>query len=396
MANFKRLKVGVIGQGRSGRNIHVAHLIRDTERFQIIAIADEIEDRRRRAAEELKCEAYSDYHDLFKLRDLDLIVNATYSCSHPAISIEALESGFNVLCEKPMASTVKDVDRMIAAAKKSGKLLAIFQQSRFAPALQQVEKLIKSGVLGRIVQISIAYNGFSRRWDWQTLQKRRGGNLMNTGPHPLDQALHLFGAGMPDVRCYMDKTDNSFGDAEDYVKVILSGAGKPVIDIEISSCCAYPSFSYNIQGTRGGAKGSTTSLEWKYFVKAETPNQKLIETPLRKDDGTPCYCSEELKWHTGTWEFDTGKQGGSAYVNSANDLMAAKGGPRASGDIYSTMAASFYDMLYKTLTEGAPLQITPEQVRRQVAIFEMCREQNPHVYKPVSTRERNAGKGRCS
>jgi len=389
---MQRMKVAIIGQGRSGRNIHAAHLIRDAERFQIVAIADEIEDRRRRAVEELKCEAYSDYHDLFKLQGLDLIVNSTYSCSRPSISIEALEAGFNVLCEKPMASTVKDVDRMIDAAKKSGRLVAIFQQSRFAPALQQIEKLIKSGVLGRIVQISIAYNGFSRRWDWQTLQKRWGGNLMNTGPHPLDQALYLFGEGMPDVRCYMDRTDNSLGDAEDYVKVILSGAGKPVIDIEISSCCAYPSFTYNIQGARGGVKGSATSLEWKYFVKEEAPNQKLIETALHKDDGTPCYCSEELKWHTGTWAFDMGKEGDSTYVNSANDLMAAKGGPRASSNIFATMAASFYDMLYKTLTEGAPLQIIPEQVRRQVAVFEICREQNPQVYAPASARERNAGK----
>lgn len=380
---MKRIKVAIIGQGRSGRNIHCAHLITDMERFQIVAIVDELEDRRRRAAEELKCDTYSDYHDLFKLRDIDLIVNSTFSCSHPSISIEALEAGFNVLCEKPMASTVKDADRMIAAAKKSGKLLAIFQQSRFSPALQQIEKLINSGVMGRIVQISMAYNCFDRRWDWQTLQKRWGGNLMNTGPHPLDQALFLFGEGMPDVRCYMDRTDNTRGDAEDFVKVILSGAGKTVIEIEISSCCVYPNSTYNIQGTRGGIKGSTTSLEWKYFIKDEAPDQRLIETPLCKDDGTPCYCSEELVWHAGNWAFDADNKCGSAYVNSATDLMAAKGGPRASSNIFATMAASFYGMLYKTMAEGAPLQVTPEQVRRQIAVFELCRQQNPHVYAPV-------------
>lgn len=393
---MKQIRVGIIGQGRSGRNIHAAHLLRDTERYKIVAIADEIEDRRRRATEELRCETFSDYHDLLKKRDIDLIVNATYSCFHPPVSIDVLEAGFNVLCEKPMASTVKDVDRMIAAGKKSGKLLAIFQQSRFAPALQQILQLIKSGALGRIVQISIAYNGFGRRWDWQTLQKRWGGNLMNTGPHPLDQALHLFGEGMPDVRCYMDRTDNTLGDAEDYVKVILSGAQKPVIDIEISSCCAYPSFTYNIQGTRGGVKGSTTNLEWKYFKQEEASRQKLSEAPLCKNDGTPCYGSEEIKWHTGVWAFDPRKADDFTYVNSANDLMAAKGGPRASSDLFATMAASFYTMLYKTLTEGKPLEVTPEQVRRQVAVFESCREQNPHVYSPSAGAKGAAGKGRRS
>ena len=50
-----------------------------------------------------------------------------------------------------------------------------------------------------------------------------GGNLMNTGPHPLDQALQLFGEGMPRVACFMDRA-NTLGDAEDFVKVILSAS----------------------------------------------------------------------------------------------------------------------------------------------------------------------------
>ena len=89
-----------------------------------------------------------------------------------------------------------------------------------------MQKVIRSGVLGRIVQISISFSGFARRWDWQTLQDCNGGNLLNTGPHPLDQALALFGEGMPKVACYMDRA-NTWGDAEDYVKLILSGEGHP-------------------------------------------------------------------------------------------------------------------------------------------------------------------------
>src|SRR5207245_2139585 len=101
--------------------------------------------------------------------------------------------GFNVLCEKPFASTAADVDRMIAAAERANRTVAIFQQSRFAPYFRKVREVIASGVLGDIVQINIAFNGFSRRYDWQTLTAEMGGNLLNTGPHPLDQALQLFG-----------------------------------------------------------------------------------------------------------------------------------------------------------------------------------------------------------
>ena len=59
-------------------------------------------------------------------------------------------------------------------------------------------------------------SGFARRWDWQTMRKHYGGNLLNTAPHALDQALQLFGTdARPKVTCAMDRA-NSFGDAEDH------------------------------------------------------------------------------------------------------------------------------------------------------------------------------------
>lgn len=363
---MKKIRVAIIGQGRSGRDIHGVYLKKDA-RFKIMAAVDFSEERRRRAAEEYACDVYADYHDLFKRRDLDLIVNATYSHMHAPVSLEILKAGYNVLCEKPLAQNVKQVDQLIAASRKSGNVFAIFQQSRFAPYFVQVQKVIKSGVLGRIVQISIAFNGLSRRWDWQTLQSRNGGNLANTGPHPLDQALQLFGAGLPNVTCFMDHTDNSFGDAEDHVKVLLSGRGHPTIDMEVSSCCAYPCFVYNVYGTRGGMKGTPSSMEWKYFKLSEAPKQKLIKDQLFKPDRTPAYPLEELTWHTGAWPgADTkSKQAGySAATAASQDLTEI-----------------FYAMLYNTLTRGTPLKITPEQVRRQIAVIEECRRQNPHIYK---------------
>ncbi|MBU0716371.1 MAG: Gfo/Idh/MocA family oxidoreductase [Verrucomicrobia bacterium] len=363
---MKKIRVAIIGQGRSGRGIHSVYLKTDA-RFKIMAVVDFMEERRRRAAEEYACDAYADYHDLFKRRDLDLIVNATYSHMHAPVSLEILKAGYNVLCEKPLAAKVKQVDQLIAAAKKSGNVFAIFQQSRFAPYFVQVQKVIQSGVLGRIVQISIAFNGFSRRWDWQTMQSRNGGNLANTGPHPLDQALQLFGNGIPKITCFMDHTDNSFGDAEDYVKLIMSGRGHPTIDLEISSCCAYPCFVYNVYGTRGGMKGTTASMEWKFFKLGEAPKQKLIKEPLCTPDRMPAYPQENLTWHTGSWP--------------VADTKSKKAGYSAATAATQNLTETFYSMLYKTLTRGTPLKITPEQVRRQIAVIEECRRQNPQIYK---------------
>ena len=348
------IRVGIIGQGRSGYSIHCEHLKTVPKQFKIVAVVDHIEDRRKRAEQEFGCDTYSDYRELLKRDDIDLIVNSTLSHMHVPVTVDILNAKFNVLCEKPLARKAEEVDMLIDTAKKSGKVFAIYQQSRFAPYFTQVRKVIDSGVLGRIVQVSIAFNGFARRWDWQCIQKFNGGNLLNTGPHPLDQALQLFGTDiMPEVFCVMDRC-NTFGDAEDYVKLILKGEGRPLIDLEISSCCAYPSFTYNVQGTRGGLKGNMTHIDWKYFKEEEAPEQHLTMEPLKTPEGKPAYCGEKLNWYEESWDI-----------------------PEEEKNLFNTISSKYYNMLYKTLTTGAPLEVTPQQVRQQIAVIEECHRQNP-------------------
>jgi predicted dehydrogenase len=354
---MKRIRVAIIGQGRSGRDIHGAYLSQDTRRFEIAAAVDPVRERRERAAAEYGCETYRSHEPLLRRDDLGLIVNAAPSHLHVTVSLQFLRAGFNVLSEKPLASKAKEVDLLISASKKAGKVLAIFQQSRYAPYFQQVREVIDSGVLGEIVQISIAFSGFSRRYDWQTLTECNGGNLLNTGPHPLDQALQLFGTDtMPQVACFM-RNAVSYGDAEDHVVLILTGEGRPLINLEISSCCAYPSFTYHVYGTLGGLKGSTSEMKWRYYLPREAPKLRLRRTPLSKPDGTPSYCTDSLKWHVRKWRI-----------------------PESKGNMFAVMSGAFYRMLYRTLTTGTPLDITPEQVRQQIAVIEECQRQNPGIY----------------
>jgi scyllo-inositol 2-dehydrogenase (NADP+) len=349
---MRKIRVAILGQGRSGRDIHGKYLSTD-ERYSIAAVADPMEDRRKRAEEEYGCESFEHYSSLFGRNDIDLVINTTPSHLHVPVSLEFLEKGFNVLCDKPLARTVAEVDKLIEASKKYDRILAIFQQSRYAPYYQQIRKIIASGVLGRIIQISVAFNGFSRRWDWQCLRENYGGSLLNTGPHPLDQALQLLGTDeIPEVKCYMDRV-NTLGDAEDYVKLIMKAPGEPVIDLEISSCCPYPHFTYNIQAEFGGINAKITHIDWKYYIPSEAPRQELIREPLSKDDGTPAYCSDRIKWYEESWDFPEGQ------------------------DMFQTMTGQFYSMLYRTIAEGAELEITPAQVRRQIAVIEECHRQNP-------------------
>ena len=321
-----------------------------TDRYEIVAVADPLEGRCDDAVEATGCAAYTDYREMIRRDDLDLVVNATMSPDHVPVTLEILNAEHNVLTEKPIARHAADVDKLIARSKETGKLFAIFQQSRFAPYFQQILKVLDSGVLGRVIQIKIAFNGFARRWDWQTLQDMSAGSLLNTGPHPMDQALRLFGFDvMPKVCCIMDRV-STFGDAEDHVKVLLTGEGRPTVDLEISSCAPYSDFMYQIYAQYGGLKGKADHIEWKYYKPEEAPEQQLIREPL---EGRK-YCGEQLTWHEESWDIAEEQK-----------------------DWFGWMARQFYGNLYDALTKGAPLAVPPEQVRRQIEVIEECHRQNP-------------------
>ena len=343
------VRIAIIGQGRSGRNIHGLTLSNMPKKFAIVAVSDQLPERRERAEEEYGCRTYATPARLLQQTDIDLIVNASPSKLHVPLSLKALQAGFHVLCEKPLARSTVEADKVMRAATKTGKVMAVFQNRRYSAEFRQVQKVVKAGVLGRLVMIKVAINGFSRRWDWQTMRKHYGGSLLNTGPHALDQALQLLDSGgMPKVTCTMDRA-NTFGDAEDHVKILLQARDRPTVDIEISSCSAFPQATLDLYGTRGGLRQDREGLRWRY-LKRRQPKRALTEAPIENVSGIPEYCREELQWEERTWR-----------------------PPQAT----KSPEVQYYDMLHKTLTAGAPLEITLEQVRQQVAVMEECHRQNP-------------------
>lgn len=340
------IRVGIAGLGRSGWDIH-AHLLAPLNaEFQVVAVVDADPARREEAVERFDCQAYDNYAALLADPAVELVVVSLPSFVHAQAAIDALQAGKHVVCEKPMATALADADRMVAAAEGSDKLLTIFQQRRYNPDFVKVKEIIDSGLLGRIVQIRLTESRFGRRWDWQTLQKFGGGSLNNTGPHFLDMALQLFGDHeIREVFCHLDRT-LTLGDADDHVKLVLKGPDAPTVDIEISSCHAYPSETWNIMGTRGGLAGSTRQLRWKWIVDAEQPSRELDIRPTPNRS----YNRDELVWHEDSWEV-TGAIG--------------------------EYATSFYQDLYGAIRAGKPLAITPQSVRRVIWLQEECHRLNP-------------------
>ena len=339
-----RIRVGIGGLGRSGWGIHSRILGELPEYYDVVAVTDDDSGRCAEARERFGCRTYSSYEAMLEDDEIEMIVVALPSFLHADASIAALKAGKCVVCEKPMATNLADADRMIAAAEQTGQILTVFQNRRYDPDYLTVREVIESGRIGRVVQINMTGSGFSRRWDWQTLQKFGGGSLNNTAVHYLDQAVQLFGEAQPRVMCHMERA-LTLGDAEDHVKVILHGEG-PLIDVEVTSACAYPTPTWRVFATLGGLVGTTKELQWKWVDPAALP-ERTVDTRPTPDRS---YNREDYEWHEASWTVDD------------------YDGPGQNG---------YYIDLFRTVREGAPLAVTPASVRRVMWVIEECHCQSP-------------------
>jgi len=352
--SMKKLNLAIIGQGRSGKDIHGKYyLSSDNIYYNVKYVVDAAEIRRNISAERYPgCIVLDDYRKLYDYDDIDLVVNASYSNYHYSITRDLLEHKLNVLVEKPFARSRYECDELISIAKNNQVVLAVFQQTFLSPMYLFVKNLADSGKIGKINQISIKYNGFSRRWDWQTLQKKCAGSTYNTGPHPIGMALGLMDFDR-NVRVAYSKLDRvlTSGDADDFVKIILDAPGKPLADIEIQSNDAYCPWLIKLNGTLGTMKCNGTGYEMTYIVPGENPEKPVQETFLENEDHNPVYCSEKLIKHTEEGNFE--------------------------GNAFNVGTASLYKQLYFAITEGKPMTVTPEMASRIVNIIETVHAQNP-------------------
>ncbi len=352
---MKKLNVAIIGQGRSGKNIHGAYFNSERNQYYNVKYVVDKDEFRCEVAKKLYpgCQTFNTYQELFGLKDIDLVVNATYSEMHYSITKDLLEHGFNVLVEKPFARNQYECGQLMKAAKENNVLLAVFQQTFFAPYYKHICKLLSEGIFGDIKQISIRFNGFARRWDWQTLQCKMAGSVYNTGPHPIGLALGFldFDKNAQVVYSKLDSTSLTSGDSDDFAKMIIVAPNKPLVDVEINSTDAYSNYNVKIQGSKGTFKCTALAYEYKYIVDGENPERPVVKESLKDENGEPLYCSEKLVMHEEKGEYN--------------------------GTAFEVGTAGLYEDVYYALTENKPLTITSEIVTQIVSVMETVHAQNP-------------------
>ncbi len=144
-----------------------------------------------------KARKYTQWRELVLDPDLEIIDICLPTDLHAAVAIAALTAGKHVLCEKPMALTAADCERMIAAAEEHNRILMIGQVLRFWPEYAALQKFAKSGEYGGIRSINFVRRCGLPDWSgWLPVEARSGGAPLDLLVHDIDQALLLF--GMPE------------------------------------------------------------------------------------------------------------------------------------------------------------------------------------------------------
>lgn len=299
------LNVAIIGAGGISRT-HIETYRKFGERCKIVALADSYVDKAKEKKEEFQLDAniFEDYTHIRDDPKIDLVSVCTPPFTHAPISVECLENGKHVICEKPMASSLAECDAMIAAAAKSQKRLAVIAQNRFRTPIWRLKSVLDSGIVGAILHAqidSVWWRGhcyydlwWRGRWD-----KEGGGCTLNHAVHHLDMFQWMM--GMPsEVRAVMSNTAHDNAEVEDLSVAILKYANGGLAQVTSSVVHHGEEQQLVFQGAK-----ARISFPWKVYASTSRSNGFPDENPELVQKIQALYDGiEELEYDRYEGEFD--------------------------------------------------------------------------------------------
>jgi predicted dehydrogenase len=252
---MRALNWGLAGAGDIARK-RIAPALRDLPNCNFVAV-----NRARAAlAEEFAKEFgarkwFADWTELLADDEIEAVYIATPVFLHAAQTIQAAEAGKHVLCEKPMALSAADCDRMIAACRANKVRLGIAYYRHFYPLINRVKEIIASGELGKISLAQI--NSFEffdppfehpRYWFLEK-EKSGGGPMMDFGCHRIEVLTNLFG----DVQQLKSLVSNAVfeREVEDTASALFQFESGTCANLTVTHAAREPQDTLDIFGTRG-------------------------------------------------------------------------------------------------------------------------------------------------
>ncbi|MHA6482294.1 Gfo/Idh/MocA family protein [Paenibacillus sp. strain BS8-2] len=307
-----KIRVGAVGVGGIFKAAHMEAWIEHPE-AEIVAVCDVRGDRAQEVADQLGVErVYTDYRDMLRDGEIDVIDICTPNLYHSEIAIAGLEAGFNVFCEKPDAVNPDEAQKMADAAAASGKLLMVMRNNRFNPNSQFLKRLADEGSMGEIYTGRCGWirrRGIPGKGGWFTTKELSGGGpLIDLGVHFIDLATWIMGNPKPISvtgaqytkfandsiadsvhSSFGDRQDDGTFDVEDLATGFIRFDNGATLQIEFSwaSNIGEEMNFVELRGTKAGA----TLRNGKLTVHSESAGQLTDMVPVIKG-------AEHVKIHT--------------------------------------------------------------------------------------------------
>lgn len=275
---MEKVKFAVVGFGRIGSR-HVEHISKN-QRSELVAVCDTRKNRADAAAAQFGCRAVYDLEKALEL-DIHVLDVCTPSGLHAEMAIRGLESGKNVLCEKPLCLNLADADRIVAAERRSGKKFFLVKQNRYNPPIKALKECIKKNGLGEITLINcnVLWNRHKQYYmddDWKGTMVLDGGALMTQCSHFLDLMLWI-GGPVRSVFARMENLVHPYIETEDTGFVTLHFKSGAIGSLQYTMNV----FEKNLEGSMTvlGTNG-TIRIGGEYLNTLDRWNVKGLEMPV--------------------------------------------------------------------------------------------------------------------
>lgn len=212
------LKAVLIGIGGMG-SVHF-NAYKNIKDVELTAVCDVRMDMLKEKTEGMDIKLYSDFNEMIKAENPDIVDICTPTYLHKKMSIAAMENGANVLCEKPMALSAEDCREVIKTAEKTGKLFMAAHVVRFMNAYIYLKNIIKNGKYGKLLRLDMKRASEIPRWSWENwmLDRNKSGHVVvDMMIHDIDFVQNVFGLPQDIKGVYYDMKDMTNYASFDYI-----------------------------------------------------------------------------------------------------------------------------------------------------------------------------------
>lgn len=266
--------VGLIGYGAIAR-AHAESISR-VAGLRVSSVFDVSPERRELAHRELGVRVQARAADMYDDPEVDLVVVGTPPVTHAEVVLEALAGGKHVVCEKPFALRIDEVDRMVDEAAARGRVLTVYQSRRWDSDFVALRDSVRSGRIGEPFYMESFIGDYSHPCDfWHSHEPISGGTIYDWGSHYFDWVMQLFPHPVRTVSAHAHKRVWHDVTNADQVRVDVTFSGGEQATFMQSDIAAAMKPKWYLLGTRGAIVG-----EWRDdHVPADHPARVKVMRP---------------------------------------------------------------------------------------------------------------------